>query len=398
MKVFLTKFSDKFFYRKEHEQKIYADNNFDTNDFVISKNHITQNSLGIFSQYSFITGDMFNDSKFWEKYSLDKDIFKKIEKIKFYQKQNHYGFIPNELLNEFAKEYLKLIEQVYVEYINGKNYTFNRSALLNFEKINSILYMLSEHNPFLILKYNLENYKQYIYEIDNFSFLKVNYSMNTTNGLIVSYDRSINNIAKDDPIRECMVSRFGKKGKILLADYNAFQPRILFSIAGYDVKTNKDFYNEISESLEVKEDRNKVKLNIFKILYGDYNNNTNFDKIEKLKSRIYNEYIDNKNYITSITGRRKFVEMENLSNKLVNTFVQLAQSDIIIEFLIKISNYLKNKRTKLISFISDCFMFDVYDTEREELLDFLKNNLQKSIYTNCFFKLNIKEGKSWAEC
>lgn len=394
--VFLTKFSDKIFYKKEGQDKIYNDFLNLQDNFVISHNFTSENSVGIFSVYSFLTGEIFNDN-LWNRYKLNKEIFSKVKKIKYYQKQEHYGFLPEAIMAEFAEQYIQFIENIYNEFIKDKDFKFNKNALLNFEKINSVLYMLSQHNPFLIIKADIESYRQHIYSIDNFYFLKVNYTMNTSNGLITSYDRSMNNISKNDEIRDCIVSRFGKKGKILLADYNAFQPRILFSIAGYDVNTEDDFYKDISNKLKINAKRDEIKLNIFRTLYSGYENKTIFENIELLKSKLLNEYSSN-GYISSITGRRKYIEKDKLSNKLINTFVQLAQADIIIEFLIKINKFLSNKRTKLISFISDCFIFDVHENENDELKEFLKNNLQKSIYLNGFLKLNFKEGKSWAEC
>ena len=72
-------------------------------------------------------------------------------------------------------------------------------------------------------------------------------------------------------------------------------------------------------------------------------------------------------------------------------------SDIISEMIVKLDHFLLNKKSKLIGFISDNFLLDIFNEEEDEIKEFMVNNLQQSDYIpNCFLKLNFLSGNSWA--
>jgi hypothetical protein len=308
--------------------------------------------------------------------------------------------LSSSLTYDFGFEYLKLIKNLYKDYEKHFKEVDIR-ALRIFDSTKIALKRLSFNNPFLSLKKNIDSYKNYIYQVGKYKFLKVHYSNEKfSNGLIMSYDRSINNIASNDEIRKSFSSRFGENGTMLQFEYNAFQPRIIFSLAGYDVNFENDFYDELLINLKIKSmDRPKLKEQIFKLLYGGFNTldelRKHYPKIAKIADDLYFEYQENRE-IMSFTGRRKKFNGKDENTKVFNSFIQMAHSDVISEMIVKLDQFLLSKKSKFIGFITDSFLLDVHNAEFEEIFDFCQNNLQKSSYfDNCFLKLNFFKGQSW---
>ena len=362
--------------------------------------HIT----GIRALYYFIFGQ-YNEEELFEKYDLNNDIIKKIRIIQRFFNNNIEDFqnIPELILEEFAPIYLQFIKNLYDDY-DRFFINIDLNALKIFDRSKIALRRLSYNNPFLILKKGYKKYKQNIYNIGNFSFLKVNYSNElASNGLITSYDRSLSNIAKDDELRNMVVSRFGpKNGKILSIDYNAFQPRIIFSLSNYDTSFIGDFYYSLIKDIPIKIERNAFKIEIFRAIYGGLKNDSLINKlypnIQLFENKIKLDY-KSQNFVKTITGRRRyFLDNDYSDTKLLNSYIQMMHSDIVCEMIVKLDEFLLNKRSKFIGLISDNFIIDIHNLEYDEIINFCINNLQHSRYlSKCFLKLNFSEGKSWAE-
>lgn len=405
--VYYTKFSNIHFIEKQDGQKIALDD-FDIKnekDQIVKKYSI-DDSIGIRSSFFYLKED-FNEDVLWSKFNLKKDNLEKIRKIQDNIKISHdnYDLIPRDILYDFGIEYLDFIKNCYGEIKDDLN-LLNKKALINFDRAKIVLEKMFFSHPFLSINKKFpinKNYENFIYKINKFSFLRVVHSQSSNNGMIYSHDRSIANISSDDNIKKCVKSRFGRDGKILTIDYNAFHPRIIFALAGYDnLHEEKDFYELLKEKLLLHDiDRNDLKLLLFQIFYGNLINDNiknKFEKIFNLKNKLEIEY-NKSGYITSITGKRKFLQKDEIRTKLLNSYIQMTHSDIINEMLCKIDNFLKDKKTKLIGIISDSFIFDVHICEKDLLRDFLISNLQVTDFlNNCFLKININEGDSWASC
>lgn len=405
MEIFCTQLGE-YYYTFDQNNKVQKNEVFDYSkyDLVKKKYYNNQsNSKGIRALYFFVNG-YYKEDQLFERYDLTSSVLNTIRNIQRYHNCSieDYTCIPELLLQEFAPYYLKLIQNLHQDY--GKFFnSVDEEALKIFDKTTIALKRLSFRNPLLLFNKLPQAHKKYIYKIGRFSFLRVNYSNeNSANGLIMSYDRSLSNIAHDDPIREAISSRFGSKGNILSLDYNAFHPRIVYALAGYNVNYTNDFYTELLNELDINIDRETIKIEIFKIIYGNMNPDSfiskNYSKIVDFDNKVHQE-LKNFGFIKTLTGRRRyFLDEENIETKILNSYIQMMHTDIIGEQLCKLDDFLLDKKSKLIGLISDNFIIDVFNEEEEIIKEFCKNNLQSSRYLpNCFLKLNFSEGKSWAQ-
>jgi hypothetical protein len=411
MTIFSTKIG-KYFYVIEEgsdDVKIIDGNDFKyENYFRVNKKYFNDksNAYGIKALIYFIEGK-YDEDILWNKYGFDMGLLNQVRQLQNTRGWEYDEFenLPIGIQEKLGPEYVKFIKKLHEEYRKYFDYV-DIDALKNFDATHRALKVLNYYNPYILNKARIgETYKSSITNIEGHFFLKVKYSQErSVNGLIMSYDRSINNIAENDPIRECFVSRFGDDGIILSADYNAIQPRIACNLSGIPVPYEKDFYSELLEDIKAPfTDRNEFKNFFLKTLYNYTDESLNV--LQKYLPNLYWKVMElkkifkDKGYVFSMTGRRRKLDVDE-NTKILNSYIQMAQADIIGEMLCKLVNFLMEtkKKSKIIGLISDNFLIDIYIEEREDIILFMKENLQKSGFLpNCFLKLNFNEGKSWAE-
>lgn len=405
MNIYATKIG-KYYYSCDIEKFFEPSEHFDYDKYTsVNKKYFNEkeNSNGIRALIYFIESS-YNEDFFWKKFGLNEEILERVRKSQQFLHLNteDYSMIPEPLAEVFGNEYVKLIRNLHIEY--EKYFVdVNRQALKIFDQSKIALRRLSLNNPHIILKHDLKEHAKYIYKIGRFSFLKVNYSNeDATNGLITSYDRCLSNISAKDVIRDCVSSRFGLAGSILSMDYNAFQPRIIFSLAGYNADYENDFYESVNESSGLNLKRDEIKLNFFRMMYGGTYTSTlvknKFSNIYDLEMKLKAD-LRKLNYVRSITGRRRSFSSEekNIDTKLLNSYIQMTHSDVVLEQLVKLDNFLLDKRSKLIGLIADNFIIDCHNDEKIDIIDFCEQNLQSSQYLkNCFLKLRFYNGARWS--
>jgi len=130
--------------------------------------------------------------------------------------------------------------------------------------------------------------------------------------------------------------------------------------------------------------------------------NERFKEYNEWKKANYNFYLEN-GYIEFKTGFRATGYMRR--NQVNNLAFQGQAFHLLLWSLCKINKYLKenNYKTKIINQIYDCIVFDVCESEWEELLLYIKNIMLNEIRKNfewIIIPLNAKVtyyGKNWAD-
>jgi hypothetical protein len=137
-----------------------------------------------------------------------------------------------------------------------------------------------------------------------------------------------------------------------------------------------------------KVDYKKAKELTFKQLYGgvfkQYGDLEFFRKIQKFVDELWDKF-NNEGFIECPISKHKFYKdkLDNMNpQKLFNYLLQNLETSTNVCILWDIVKLLKGKRTKLVLYTYDAFLFDVHNEEKE-VIKLIKNVFKK-------YKLNVK--------
>ena len=150
---------------------------------------------------------------------------------------------------------------------------------------------------------------------------------------------------------------------------------------------DRNTYELLGELLGVS--TQEAKELTFKQMYGgvwkDYRDQPFFRDIVKLTDEIWNQYQYGGTYTTM---NKVFVrDAEMTQSKLLNHIIQSHETSINVATLDNVINYLKDKKTKLILYTYDAFLFDYSKEDGPETLTTIKEMIR--------YPLNIKQGKTY---
>jgi hypothetical protein len=174
--------------------------------------------------------------------------------------------------------------------------------------------------------------------------------------------------------------------KFIEFDIQGYHPRILGDMIDFNFG-DKNTYETLSELLGVT--TQEAKELTFKQLYGgvwkEYRNQPFFRDIVTLTDGIWDEYQYGGTYPTR---NRIFIRDADMTqSKLLNYIIQSHETSNNVIMLDNILNYLRDKKTKLVLYTYDAFLFDYSKEDGTQLL----TDIQSFIH----YPLNIKQGKSY---
>ena len=264
-------------------------------------------------------------------------------------------------------------------------------SINNFYKKDVITKWMSKQDVFFNKKYQNLNLKT---KTDNLFCCKINYSnKRTITGRINCKDEffNIQMLPKNSEVRQHIISRY-KGGKIIVFDYVSFESRIAIFLT-----ENLKFINKLhnvdmheytgsiifNKEILLKKERDVGKLFNHTLLYGggeeklksiiSESKNLSSEEFEQLFNTLKNKlspiinlskeiikfqketgYVINP-YKTLIKPKKQYASFNN--------FIQSTASDIVIEKLFEIKNYIKNKNIKFLYQVYDSFVFDFDPSE-----------------------------------
>ena len=226
---------------------------------------------------------------------------------------------------------------------------------------------------------------------------------------------------------------------IMAADYSQIELRIIASLSEEEnmmnaFKNNEDIHASTASAVfnvplkEVsKEQRSNAKVVNFGIIYGvsafGLSNQTSlnrkeskeliekyYEKYPKLKQYI-NEQISfarSNEYVETVLGRRRYLKDINSRNGVVrgaaernaiNAPVQGSAADIIKIAMINIQNRLNNGnyRSKMLLQVHDELVFDVFKPELNDIIELVKNEMEKAYEIKVPLTVDINYGLNWLE-
>jgi len=225
--------------------------------------------------------------------------------------------------------------------------------------------------------------------VSNDDVVYTEYNLYTSTGRPSNTFGGINYSAlnKSDGTRDAYTSRFGKDGKLVMFDYEAYHPRLVASLIKY-ILPSENIYEWLGRQYYNKhvlsdEDIESAKIETFKQFYGGIekkyvDNITYLFKLSGFIDKLW-LYGNTKGYIPSpISGRK--IYLDNISDitkqKLFNYLLQLYETEMNITVMGRVKTTLSGYNTKLTLYTYDAFLFDVDLRENEN------NVLIKKIYNS----------------
>jgi hypothetical protein len=212
------------------------------------------------------------------------------------------------------------------------------------------------------------------------------YNLYTTTSRPSNTFNSINFAAlnKDDGERACFKP---ENDKFIELDFQGYHPRLIGEMIGFNFPKDKNTYDVLGELLGVS--RQEAKELTFKQLYGgvwsEYQNKPFFKDVIKYTDGMWDTY----QYGGSIKCDNKIFirDDENITRtKLFNYIVQSKETSTNVDLLKLVFDKLKDKKTKLVLYTYDAFLFD-YSNEDKGLIQEIVNILD--------YPVNIKQGKTY---
>jgi hypothetical protein len=219
----------------------------------------------------------------------------------------------------------------------------------------------------------------------NRSKIYTQYNLYTTTSRPSNTFNSINFAAlnKDNSERMCYRP---ENDKFIELDFQGYHPRLIGEMVGFDFPKDKNTYDVLGELLGVTQQ--EAKELTFKQLYGgvwsEYQNKPFFRDVLKYTDSIWDTYQYGKRLVTE---NKIFInDVEMTRSKLFNYIVQSKETSTNVDLLKLVFDKLKGKKTKLVLYTYDAFLFD-YSNEDKGLIQEIVNILD--------YPVNIKQGKTY---
>ena len=188
---------------------------------------------------------------------------------------------------------------------------------------------------------------------------------------------------KDDGERMCYMP---ENDMFIEMDFQGYHPRLIGEMIGFNFPKDKNTYEYLGHVLGVSQQ--EAKELTFKQLYGgvwgEYQSKPFFEKVLSYTDGVWDTYQYGKQYKTE---NKIFIPDVNMTQaKLFNYIVQSKETSTNIKLLGKLFDYLENKKTKVVLYTYDAFLFD-YSKEDGDILQDIVNMLE--------YPVTIKQGNTY---
>ena len=228
------------------------------------------------------------------------------------------------------------------------------------------------------------------------------YNLWTTTGRPSNSFGSVNFAALPPEKRKAIVA---ENDYLVEMDYDAYHLRIISQLVKYDFG-KESVHEHLAKHYECSYEESKQRS--FQLLYGGIDKQTRekvpfFDLTHKFINNKWDEINKNKYILTDIYRRRIVLEnYEDLNrNKLFNYLIQALETELNVRKILLIQEYLLNKKTKLVLYGYDSFLFDFSKQDGVETLKEIKKILEVKTDvpgdTESYFYTKSKMGLNYGE-
>jgi hypothetical protein len=211
------------------------------------------------------------------------------------------------------------------------------------------------------------------------------YNLYTTTSRPSNTFNSVNFAAlnKDDGERMCYQP---ENDMFIEMDFQGYHPRLIGELIGFDFPKDKNTYDVLGELLGV--DKQAAKELTFKQLYGgvwsEYQSKPFFKNVNMFIDDMWDTYQYSKLYTTT---NKIFPDTTEITPaKLFNYIIQSTETSTNVMLLEKVLDYLKGKKTKIVLYTYDAFLFD-YSKEDGDILQDIVDLLE--------YPVTIKQGNTY---
>ena len=323
---------------------------------------------------------------------FDVNFIKHIHKIptncsEFYYTK-HYSLSNVNCLIPISKHYEEW-ENVFSDILPLiQSFTPNDQFTFNNERTTNVFYQL-ESNGIKLNKNCFIDYYQGKLPHPEFNLSRgkiyTHYNLYTTTSRPSNTFNSVNFAAlnKDDGERMCYMP---ENDMFVEMDFQGYHPRLIGEMVNWHFPKDKNTYELLSQLLSV--DKQAAKELTFKQLYGgvwsEYQYKPFFKDVNMFIDDIWDTYQYGKYYETE---NRIFIPDADMTQaKLFNYIVQSKETSTNVELLEKVLDYLKGKKTKIVLYTYDAFLFD-YSKEDGDILQDIVNILE--------YPVTIKQGNTY---
>ena len=206
-----------------------------------------------------------------------------------------------------------------------------------------------------------------------------NYNLWTTTGRPSNSFGSVNFAALPPEKRKGFVA---ENDYLVEFDFDAYHLRLIADLVGYHTFGEESVHEHLAKWYECSYEESKQKT--FRLLYGGIDKQTRekvpfFDLTHNYINKKWNE-INTHNLVSTDIYRRKllFKNYEDLNrNKVFNYLIQALETESNIKKILKVQDYLLNKKTKLVLYGYDSFLFDFSQQDGVETLKDIKSILEE---------------------
>ena len=229
-----------------------------------------------------------------------------------------------------------------------------------------------------------------------------NYNLWTTTGRPSNSFGSVNFAALPPEKRKAIVA---ENDYLVEMDYDAYHLRIISYLVKYDFGKDS-VHKHLAKHYECSYEESKQRS--FQLLYGGIDKQTRekvpfFDLTHKFINDKWGEINKNKYILTDIYRRRIVLENYNdlNKNKLFNYLIQALETELNVKKILLIQDYLLDKKTKLVLYGYDSFLFDFSKQDGVETLKEIKKILEVKTDvpgdTEPYFYTKSKMGLNYGE-
>tara|TARA_R110000868_G_scaffold375387_1_gene639892 strand:- start:51 stop:1295 length:1245 start_codon:yes stop_codon:yes gene_type:complete len=219
------------------------------------------------------------------------------------------------------------------------------------------------------------------------------YNLWTTTGRPSNSFGSVNFAALPPEKRKAFVP---ENNSLIEFDFDAYHLRIISQLVKYDFGKDS-VHKHLAEHYECSYEESKQRT--FKLLYGGIDKETRekvpfFDKVHNYINKKWSE-INTHNCVYTDIYRRKllFKNYKDMNrNKVFNYLIQAYETESNIKKILLIQDYLLGKKTKLVLYGYDSFLFDFANEDGVKTLRDIKSILEENKhYTKSKMGLNYGE-------
>ena len=219
------------------------------------------------------------------------------------------------------------------------------------------------------------------------------YFLNTTTGRPSNSFGSINFAALEPEKRKVILPEYDL---LIEYDYDAYHLRIIADLVGYKFPEGSVHeYLAGWYGVDYKESKGIT----FKILYGgisdDIANQVPFFKKVREFISLQWKLFNQQKYVETYIYRRRIIS-NNLdgmnANKVFNYLIQAQETELNIKTIIELQRFLLDKKTNLILYGYDSFLFDFCKQDGEQTLYYIKKILERNNHL-----VKLKQGYNYKE-